>query len=91
MKTNCSTNRLTLYARNGACGLDLYLGNAGTPAQFLLTRRPNGLLYQLLCDGMRVDDLRRLKPSRNPSRQKTYHYARHLLKLVDTYLKYEAA
>jgi len=49
------------------------------------------LLYQLLRDGMRVDDLRRMKPSRNPSRQKTYHYAQHLLKLVDTYLKYEAA
>ena len=91
MKTNYSTNCLTLYARNGACGLDLYLGNAGTPAQFLLTRRPNGLLYLLLRDGMRVDDLRRLKPSRNPSRQKTYHYAQHLLKLVDTYLKYEDA
>jgi len=91
MKMNSSTNRLTLYARNGTSGLDLYLGNAGIPAQLLLTRRPNGLLYQLLCDGMRVDDLRRLKPSRNRSRQKTYHYARQLLKLVDIYMKYEAA
>ena len=91
MKTNSNTNCLTLYARNGTSGLNIYLGNAGTPAQFLITRRPNGLLYQLLCDGMRVDDLRRMKPSRNPSRQKTYHYAQHLLKLVDTYLKYEVA
>jgi len=86
-----ATENLMLYARNGSSGLDLYLGNAGTPAKFLLSRRPNGLLYLLLCDGMRVDDLRRLKPSRNRSRQKIYHYAQQLLKHVDTYLKYEAA
>ena len=82
---------LTLYARNGSAGLELYLGNAGTPTRFLTTRRPCGLLYLLLCDGMRVDDLRRMKPSRSRSSQKTYHYAQHLLKLVDTYLQYEAA
>jgi len=82
---------LTLYARNGSAGLELYLGDAGMPTQFLTTRRRNGLLYLLLRDGIHVDDLRRLKPSRNPSRQKIYHYAQNLLKLIDTYLKYEAA
>ena len=84
-------SRLTLYARNGNTGLDLYLGNAGVPAQFLTTRRRNGLLYLLLCDGVHVDDLRRMKPSRSPYQQKTYHYAQNLLKIIDAFLKYEAA
>ena len=77
-----------IYARNGKRGIDLYLDISGT-THYLTTRRSNGLLFLWLKNGMTMGELLRVKPKRNSKAQKRNHYAKHLVKIVQDYIKYE--
>lgn len=79
-----------IIARNSSHGLGIYLDISGRK-HYLATRRPNGLLYLWLKDGRTISELYRCKPANSRSEQKIYHYAQHLLKLVEEYIKYDLA
>lgn len=70
-------------------GLSVYLSSSGGKTYFLTTRRLNRLLYSLLKDGMKIDELRRLKPNGDKKTQKTYDSIQYLLKIVDSFIQYE--
>jgi len=81
-------NMLTIHAKNGNHGLDIYVGSSGQ-WHYILTRRASGLLWTKLKDGVTVGELRRLKPQNTRLEQKYYHASRYLLKVVKDYLRYD--
>ena len=95
MKTKSKQlNNVKVFAKNrrGVSGFDVMLDFSGQRV-FLIHHRHSGLLYLLLEDGMRLDDLRKWKPSkqRNKSRQrsqtKLMNMKNHLVKVIDSYLR----
>ena len=83
-------NQITLCAKNGNCGLDIYIIKDGRE-YYVTTRRSNGLLWAKLKDGVTLGELRRVKPTYTRTAQKYYHYSRYLIKLADDYIKYDLA
>jgi len=79
-------------------GFDIYLDFSGQ-WEYLMTYRHNGMLYDVLKDGIRLDDLKRLKPQRLPLTPSDWYRGRrhrshvylertvnHLLACIDEYL-----
>ena len=79
---------IRIYAQNGKSGLDIYLCNSGIK-RYITTRRSSGLLYKLLQNGKTTGELSRIKPCHSRAKQKEYHYARNLIKVVDNFIKYD--
>ena len=81
-------NQFKLYAKNGEHGLDVYL-SIGGQAFYITTKRPQGMLWLKLRGGATLGELRRTKS--NGSRKSDHYHRslRHLLKVVDEYIKYE--
>ena len=82
--------QIKIYVKNSVYGLDIYLIISGI-TRYLTTRRRNGLLYIWLKNGRTIGELSRVKPRYSRIEQKKYHYAQHLLKIVNDYLKYNSA
>jgi len=78
----------TIRVYNGEHGMDLYI-EVGGKENYIATRRPNGLLYSRLKDGITIGELRRYKPRQGRFDKKFYKSKSHLLKLVDDYLEYD--
>ncbi|GHU51438.1 hypothetical protein FACS1894127_7760 [Clostridia bacterium] len=67
-------NQLMLHAKNGNYGLNIYISNGGKE-YYLSTRRPCGLLWTKLKDGVTLGELKRIKPGYTRAGQKYYHYS----------------
>lgn len=63
MKNNNVSRNIRVVAENNGTvdGFNIYLDFSGQ-REFLMFHRHNGLLYELLKDGIRLDDLGRLEP-----------------------------
>lgn len=84
-RTTLRNVRVFAQNREGRTGFNIYLDFSGQ-REFLFTHRHNGLLYNLLKDGVRTDDLRRWTPRRNtPSCRRLQGMVSHLLAVVDAY------
>jgi hypothetical protein len=79
-----------IFAQNGGRGLDIYLDISGRK-HYISTRRSNGLIYQWLKDGRTIGEVMRIKPDGSKTGQKIFHYAQHLMKIVEDYFKYDLA
>lgn len=84
-KTNIKIN-----VQYGKHGFDVYLNVSGT-RHYLASHRPNSTLYFWLKSGKTLGELIRVKPGNSPAGQIIFHYTRHLLKLSESYIKYELA
>lgn len=90
MKNFMRNVRITAINNGGADGFNIYLDFSGQ-REFLMHHRHNGLLYALLRDGVRTDELRRWTPSvgRSSRSRATANKIRgmvdHLLLVVDDY------
>ena len=81
-------NQFTIQVQNGANGLDVFL-NAGSGKHYITTRRPSGLLWSRLRNGISIGELRRTKPYASRKEQKYYKSTRYLLRIVDDYIDYK--
>ena len=83
-----------IYSENvaNAVGFNIILDLSGK-REFLMHHRRNGLLYQLLKNGVRLEELRRWKPTKQASRReqqaKVLNMKNHLIKVIDCYLTEE--
>ena len=90
MKNFTRNVRITAINNGGADGFNIYLDFSGQ-REFLMHHRHNGLLYALLKDGIRADELRRWAPiaGRGSRSRATADKIRgmvdHLLLVVDDY------
>jgi hypothetical protein len=66
-------NQITLRAKNGYYGLDVYLLDGSGNQRHITTRRPNGMLWSKLKDGVTLHELRRYKPRHTRFDQQYYH------------------
>ena len=93
MKTKCNRNIRVLAENNGNKeGFNIYLDFSGQ-REYLMYHRHNGLLYGLLKDGVVVDDVRRLTPSRlgcfrtgRTGSSQIYNVVCHLVSVIDDYM-----
>jgi hypothetical protein len=83
-------SKTRLFVKNGNRGLDIFLDVSGT-SHYLTTHSRCGLLYRWLRNGKTLGELSRIKPSDSRSRQKILHYAQHLVKVAEDYIKYDLA
>ena len=97
LESMMNRNGLKLYAvnRDHKSGFDIYLGYPGGKKEYVRTSRHNGLLYGIMCGGVRVEDMRRWligetklpgigdKRSRARSAAHVEGSIRQILKLVD--------
>jgi hypothetical protein len=88
--------KMRVYAENGSYGLDIYLDISGKKCFLIKHRRSNGLMYQMLKDGMSIAELRKVKPFKTVQRgnrdapkpisnriaQKRYHSGRFVKDIV---------
>ena len=81
-------SRTRMYVQNGRKGLDLYLDVNGED-HYLVTRRPNSYIWQMLKDGATLEELRRIKPTKNKAGQRYYHSVSYMLKIADEFIKHE--
>ena len=72
-----------LIARNINNRLLYFVRYPGGRLYCVGSRKRSGLLYMLLKDGVKLDELRRLKPSRGVRGDKIYNGIRYLLKKID--------
>ena len=91
MKNNMRNVRVTAINNGSLDGFNIYLDFSGQ-REFLMHHRHNGLLFGMLKDGMRADELRRWTPatgrgerSRSATKQLTGMIS-HLLDVVDDYI-----
>ena len=79
-------NNIFITAQNNANnpGFCIYLVFSGRQ-EFLTHHRHNGLLYNLLKDGMTLNELRRWR-FRYQSKDKLNGMVRHLLRVIDDYM-----
>ena len=84
-------NNMILRAVNGKNGLDFYLRTSSGQEHYLVTFKPNGLLWQKLRSGVTLGELRRLKPRSARTEQKYFNSTRHLLKVADSFIEYDLA
>lgn len=83
--TTLKNVRVFAKNREGKSGFNIYLDFSGQ-REFLVAHRHSGLLYNLLKDGMRTDDLRRWTPRRRTaSCHRLEGMVSHLLAVVDDY------
>ena len=83
--------RYAIQVKNSANGLDVFLNN-GHESHYITTRRPSGLLWTRLKDGVNLHDLKRTKPrSKRREEQKYYERTRHLIRVVDEFITHELA
>ena len=61
MKNTMNRKNLSLYAvnRDHQSGFDIYLGFPGGEREYVRTNRHNGLLYGIMKNGVKVEDLNR--------------------------------
>ena len=84
----CHHNRYRIHVEKGRNGLDVYI-NTGNEDYYLTTRRYNGLILERLRVGVSIGELKRLKPRKSRLEQKYYNYTRHLLCVVNDFIKYD--
>ena len=78
-------NTCIIAVNNGReTGFNIFLEFSGQ-REFLLWHRHNGLLFNLLKDGLRIENLQRWKPRRR-SQDKLGNMIKHLLNVVDNYI-----
>ena len=83
--------RYEIYVVNGTNGLDVFL-NTGHENHYITTRRPSGLLWTRLKDGVNLHELKKSKPrSSQREEQKYYERTRHLIRVVDEFIMHELA
>lgn len=80
---------MKIFAVNKNNELNLYISNSGGCTYFLTTHRRNEFLWSLLKDGMKIDELRWLKPNGNRKRQRVYGSVQHILKIIDSFFQYD--
>jgi len=83
-------NQIKLRAENGAHGLDIYLLISGQ-SHYITTKRPHGMLWNMLKDGATIGELKRAKSNGSRNGDRFHQNLRHLLKVVDEYIQYEHA
>ena len=92
-KNNEHTNiKLIPENLDGQNGFNIYIDFSGQ-REYLMTYRHNGPLYNLLKNGIKLDDLIRYKFKKKSGHQKRYYNKEnqavdHLLRTVDDYLLY---
>ena len=69
--------------------LNVYLVDCHGISQFVQVRRRNALLYKMLKNGLTLNQLRVYKPNRSKHAQKTYNTIKHLVKVVEEYIRFE--
>ena len=94
---NCNRNILVYAVNNGSKeGFNIYLAFSGQ-REYLVTHRHNGLLYGMLKDGIRLEDMRReareMRPAAAGWRRagaakatKLRNSMRYLLEAIDEYV-----
>jgi hypothetical protein len=87
-KSNAIRNVKVLAVNNeNKAGFSIFLDFSGQQ-KFVMHHRHNGLIYQLLCEGIYLDDLRRWKPK--PAHRhvngRLVNMVSHLLKVIDEYI-----
>ena len=96
MKTYTRNVRIMAVNNGGADGFNIYLDFSGQ-REFLMHHRHNGLLYELLKDGVRLHELRRWTPARGHGSRsragtvKLTGMVSHLLEVADDYIAERAA
>ena len=99
-KNTTSSRNIKVFAVNNGsnAGFNIILDFSGQ-REFLLHHKHNGLLYNLLKDGVRLEELRRHKPKGSSSHSQHYHgiqrrsstklygMVSHLLAVIDTYME----
>jgi len=81
-------NRYRIHVVNGRSGLDVYI-STGNEDHYVTTRRHNGLIWERLRVGVSIGELIRLKPRKSRLEQKYYNCTRHLLRVVDDFIKHD--
>ena len=76
---------MELVAKNTCGRILFYLRYPGGEERCIGSHKRSGLLYTLLRNGVKVDVLRRVKPSRSVIGKKTYNAVCHLLNTIDSY------
>ena len=84
---------IRIFAENSGNGFNIYIEFSGQ-REYLMFHRHNALLYDILKDGITVNDIRRWKPSmfcrkklrRKSVSEKLYNMLKHLLLVIDDYL-----
>ena len=91
MRTNTRNIRIAAINNGTEDGFNIYLDFSGQ-REFLMHHRHNGLLFALLNDGIRADDLRRWSPANGrgsrsrASGDKLKSMVAHLLIVVEDYI-----
>jgi CRISPR/Cas system-associated endonuclease Cas1 len=79
-------DRTVIFAKDSGVGLDIFVKCEGEE-YYLTSRRRSEYVQKKLKSGVTLGELRRVKPQRNWDEQQYYHYAKHLLKLADGFVR----
>jgi hypothetical protein len=84
------TNSMSLIAKeHGYWGMDIYLIDENGNSHYLMRHRYNMPLFYHLRKEISISKLRKYKYSRSNYTQRLMHCLSHILKVADSYVKYE--
>ena len=91
MFNNLHNIRVIAKNNGSAPGFTIYLDFSGGSIEPLIVHRHNGLLYNSLKDGVRIEELQRMaqRNKRSKREQKLHANISHVLKAAEEYILYE--
>ena len=79
-------NQMRIFAKSGKRGLDIYLREKNGNDNYIVTRRWNKKVFDMLKCGQTIGQLKRVKPTSKRDAQKLHHYSIYLVKLSEEYI-----
>jgi len=91
MKKNLLTNiqNARIIATKKERNLSFYFVLNSGDRHYLMSHSDNQLIWNFYKNGMTIGDMSRLKPQRTPAIQKLIHFNDHLLKVINSFIRYE--
>ena len=78
-----------IVATRKADRLSFYLEVGGGNRHFLMCHSGNPVLWKYFKEGVDLIDIAQIKPKRSYRTQQLIHFSNHLLKVTDSFVKYE--
>lgn len=83
MAKSSSKMKTRIYARGHEGGMVIYVEHEGASHYVTLHRRNNRLFHYLRDEGRTIEEIKRLRPTRNKGTQRLSKSLGHILKLTD--------
>ena len=90
LKTSLNnTQNVRIFATKKEKNISFYFELNSGECYYLMSHSDSPILWSYYKDGTTIREITRMKPQRTPSTQKLIHFNDHLLKVVDSFIRYE--